>query len=199
MFLLHLSIPQSLYSSKNPLSGLCVLHLTRVLLPLLLCFRVLLPLLMENPKSPLKSPLKIPKSPTNSPLKNPNSQLNSPLKNPNSPTSLPLRIPKSPLKLPTKIEVKGFNDENPRSGLKSFEEEYFEYYVDDSTFIETDPKWGRELDSEDEPIYTLEVDLWAEREYSSIDAVFLNTDCEEEDWLDKRSPFSSDDFLVKHF
>ena len=81
---------------------------------------------MENPKSPL-----------NSPLKNPNSPLNSPVKNP---TSLPLRIPKSPLKSPAKIELKGLDDENPSSYMKPFEEEYFDYYTDDSTSVETDVK-----------------------------------------------------------
>ena len=137
-------------------------------------------------------------SPFKSPLKNPNSTINSPMKNPNSRTSLLLRIPKSPYKSPSKIEFKGFDDGNPRSGLKSFEEESFDYY-DDSTSVETDPKWGRELDSEGEPIYTPEPDMYPDREYSSIDAVFSNTDCEEEDWLDKLGPFSSEFlFLLVH-
>ena len=113
---------------------------------------------MVNPSSPLKSPMKNPQSPLKSPLKNPNSPFNSPMKNPFSPTSLHLRIPKFPYKSPTKIESKGFDDENSRSGLKSFEENSFVYY-DDSTFVETDHTWGRELDSKGEPIYTLEVDL----------------------------------------
>ena len=88
--------------------------------------------------------------------------------------------------------MKGFDDENSKSSLKSFEKEYFDYYADDSTFVEMDPKWGRELDSEGEPIYTPEVDLRTDCEYSFIDAIFSNTDCEEEDWLDKLGPFSSE-------
>ena len=115
------------------------------------------------------------------------------MKNPNSPTSSHLRIPKSPYKSPTKIELKGFDDKNPRSGLKSFEENTLDYY-DDSTTIETNPKWGRELDYNGEPIYTPEPDLYPDHEYSSIDVVFSNTDCEEEDWLDKLGP-SSCEFL----
>ena len=108
---------------------------------------------IENPKSPIASH-----------LKNPKSLGTSPLKNPKSPTVFPLKIPKSPLKNP-----------------KSYDDEFFDSYDDDCYSVETDPKWGRELDSEGEPIYTPEVDLWADREYSSIEAYFSNTDCEDED------------------
>ena len=38
--------------------------------------------------------------------------------------------------------------------------------------------------------------MYPDREYSSIDAVFSNTDCEEEDWLDKLGPFSSEFLFV---
>ena len=102
-----------------------------------------------------------------------------------------MRIPNSPYKSGSKIEFKGFNDGNPKSGLSSFEDEYFDYY-DDSTSVETNPKWGRQLDSEGEPIYTPEPEMYPYREYSSADVVFSNTDCEEEDWLDKLGPFSSE-------
>ena len=140
---------------------------------------------MENRKSPLQSPLKNLKSRLKSTLKKKkNSPLKSPLKNPNSPSSSHLRIPKSPYKSVSNIEFKGFNDGNSRSG-------HFDYH-DDSTSVETDPKWGRQLDFEGEPIYTPELEMYPDRKYSSADAVFSNTDCEEEDWLDKLGPFSSE-------
>ena len=65
------------------------------------------------------------------------------------------------------------------------------YYDDECSSVETDPKWGREQDSEGEPIYTPKPDLYPDRDYSSIDAVFSNTDCEDENWIDKLGPFSS--------
>ena len=117
--------------------------------------------------------------------------MKSPLKNHNSPSSSHLRIPKSPYKSGSKIEFKGFNDGNLIFELPSFEDEYFDYY-DDSASVETDPKWGRQLDFEGEPIYTPEPEMYPDRKYSSADAVFSNTDCEEEDWLDKLGPFSSE-------
>ena len=54
------------------------------------------------------------------------------------------------------------------------------------------PKQGRQLDFEGEPICTPEPEMYPGREYSSADAVFSNTDYEEEDWLDKLGPFSSE-------
>ena len=68
---------------------------------------------------------------------------------------------------------------------------FFDSYDDECSSVETDPKWGGELESEGEPIYTPEVDMWPDRKYSSIDTYFSNTDCEDEDWLDKLGPFSS--------
>ena len=118
---------------------------------------------MENPKLSITPPLKNPKSPSTFPLKNPN-----------SPNVSPLKIPKSPLANP-----------------KFYDDEFFDSYDDECSSVETNPKWGRELDSEDKPIYTLKVDLWPNREYSSIDVYFSNTDCEDEDWLDKLGLFSS--------
>ena len=137
---------------------------------------------MEN----LNSPTKNPNSPKNSPLKKIKSPFKSPLKNPNSPSSSNLGISKSRYKSPSKLEFWGFNDGNPRSRSLKFE------YYDDSTSLETDPKWGRELDSEGEPIYTPDPYDWENHEYTSVDAVFSNSDCEEEEWLDKLGPFSSE-------
>ena len=74
------------------------------------------------------------------------------------------------------------------SSPKYYDDDYYGSY---ESSVETDPKWGRELDSEGEPIYTPEPDLNPDREYTSIDAVFSNTDCEDKDWLDKLGPFSS--------
>ena len=85
---------------------------------------------MENPKLSITPPLKNPKSPSTFPLKNPKSPIVSPLK-----------TPKSPLKNP-----------------KSYDDEFFDSYDDDCSSVETDPKWGRELDSRGEPIYTPEVE-----------------------------------------
>ena len=115
-----------------------------------------------------------PKSPTTSPLKNPKSAINLSLKSLNSPDVSPLKIPKSPLSNP-----------------KYYDDEFFDSYENECSSIETDPKWGRELDSEGETIYTPEPDLYPDRDYSSIDTVFSNTDCEDEDWLDKLGSFSS--------
>jgi hypothetical protein len=132
-----------------------------------------------------------PNSPKNSPMKNPNpkSPFKSPLKNPKSPSSSNLSICKSPYKSPYKSPCSsnlGFNDGNPRSESLKFD------YYEDSTSVETDPKWGRELDSEGEPIYTPDPYDWENHEYTYVDAVFSNTDCEEEQWLDKLGPFSSE-------
>ena len=108
-----------------------------------------------------------PKAPTTSPLKNPKTTINSPLEKLTSSDVSPLKIPKSALLNPN--------------------------YYDDEFFdsVETDPKWDRELDFEGEPIYTPEPDLYPDREYFSLDAVFSNTDCKDEDWLDKLGPFLS--------
>ena len=107
-------------------------------------------------------------------MENPKSTINSPLKSLNSPDFSLLKIPKSPLSNP-----------------KYYDDESFDSYDDECSLVETDPKWGRELDSEGEPIYTPEPELYPDRDYSSIDVVFSNTDCEDEDWLDKLGPFSS--------
>ena len=115
-----------------------------------------------------------PKSPTNSPLKNPKFAINSPLKSLNSHDVSPLKIPKSPLSNP-----------------KYYDDESFYSYEDECSSVETDPKWGRELYSEGEPIYTPEPNLYPVRDHSSVDVVFSNTDCEDEDWLDKLGPFLS--------
>ncbi|XP_057528195.1 uncharacterized protein LOC130806949 [Amaranthus tricolor] len=90
---------------------------------------------------------------------------------------------------------------NPKTAINSYKEDYsydddyefFDSYEDGYSSVEIDPKWGKELDSEGEPVYTPEPDLFPDREYSSVDAVFSNTDCEEEDWLDKLGPFSIED------
>ena len=100
--------------------------------------------------------MKNPKSPKTSPLKNLKSPINSPLKNLNSLDVSPLKIQKLHL-------------ENPK------------YYDDECSLVETDPNWGRELDSEGESIYTPEPNLWPDHEYSSTDVVFSNTDCKDED------------------
>ena len=84
--------------------------------------------------------------------------------------------PKSP---PTTSPIK-----NP----KYYDDDYYDSY---ESSVETDPKWGGELDSEGEPIYTPEPDLNPDREYIYADAVFSNSDCEDEEWLDKLGPFSS--------
>ncbi len=79
---------------------------------------------------------------------------------------------------------------SPPSSPKYYDDDYYDSY---ESSVETDPKWGRELDSEGEPIYTPEPD-WPEnpdREYIVADALFCNSDCEEEEWLDKLGPFSS--------
>ena len=44
----------------------------------------------------------------------------------------------------------------------------FDSYEDECSSVETDPKWGRELDSEGEPIYTYEHDLYPDRECSLL-------------------------------
>ncbi|CAO2837698.1 unnamed protein product [Amaranthus hypochondriacus] len=95
-----------------------------------------------------------PKSPTTSPIKNPNSSLD----------VSPLKICKSPLSNPN-----------------YYDDGFYDSYEDDESSVETDPKWGKELDSEGEPIYTPEPDLNPEREYTCVDVVFSNTDCEDED------------------
>ena len=115
-----------------------------------------------------------PKTPTTSPLKNPKITINSPLVKLTSPDVFPFKIPKSPLLNPN-----------------YYDDEFFDSYEDDYSLVETDLKWGRELDSEGEPIYTPEPDLYPDREYSSIDVVFSNIDCEDEDWLHKLGPFPS--------
>ena len=43
--------------------------------------------------------------------------------------------------------------------------------------VETNPCWGRELDSEGEPIYTPKSDN-PNHVYNSIDAIFAESDCE---------------------
>ncbi|XP_057546086.1 uncharacterized protein LOC130825072 isoform X2 [Amaranthus tricolor] len=60
---------------------------------------------------------------------------------------------------------------------------------DYESFVETNPCWGRELDSEGEPIYTPEPDD-PNHVYNSIDAVFAESDCEKEEWLDILGPFT---------
>ena len=115
-----------------------------------------------------------PKTPTTSTLKNLKTAINSPLEKLTSPDVSLLKIPKSPLLNP-----------------KYYDDKFFDSYEDDYSSVETDPKWGRELDSKGEPIYTPELDLYPDREYSSVDVVFSNTDCEGEDWLDKLGSFSS--------
>ncbi|CAO2829664.1 unnamed protein product [Amaranthus hypochondriacus] len=113
-------------------------------------------------------------SPTTSPSKSPKNAKSSTVQSFSSPHVSPLKIPKSLLSNP-----------------KYYDDDLFDSYEEDYSSIETDPKWGRELDSEGEPIYTPKPDLNPDREYTSVDAVFSNTDCEDEDWLDKLGSFSS--------
>ena len=90
-----------------------------------------------------------------------------------SPEVSPLKICKSPPSIP-----------------KYYDDDYYDSY---EPSVETDPKWGRELDSEGEPIYTPEPHCFEnpDYEYIAADALFCNSDCEEEEWLDKLGPFSS--------
>ena len=92
-------------------------------------------------------------------MKNPKSSTTSPIKNPNS---SPLKICMSHLSNPN-----------------YYDDEFYDSYEDGESSVETDPKWGRELDSEGEPIYTPEPILNPDREYTSVDAVFSNTDYED--------------------
>ena len=79
----------------------------------------------------------------------------------------------------------------PLENPKFYDDEFFDSYDDECSSVKTKPKWDRELDSEGELIYAPEVDLWPDSEYTSIDAYFSNTNCEDEDWLDKLGSFSS--------
>ena len=83
---------------------------------------------------------------------------------------------------------KVLDDNNP----KRVDDDYSNY-VDESdddyeSSVETNPRWGRELDSEGEPIYTPEPDD-PNHVYNLIDAVFAESDCEEE-WLDSLGLFT---------
>ena len=64
--------------------------------------------------------------------------------------------------------------------------------------VETNPRWGRELDSEDEPIYTPRPDD-PNHVYNSIDVVFAESDCEQEEWLDSLGPFTCSWSLIAYF
>ena len=64
-----------------------------------------------------------------------------------------------------------------------------ESYDDYETSVETNPRWGRELNSEGEPIYTPETEN-PNHVYNLIDVVFARSDCEEE-WLDSLGPSTS--------
>ncbi|XP_057518393.1 zinc finger BED domain-containing protein RICESLEEPER 3-like [Amaranthus tricolor] len=88
---------------------------------------------------------------------------------------------------------KRFDDENPKSDLTSYEEDFFGYYDDDSISVEIDPKWGRELDSKGEPIYTPEIDLWDDLFFvRPPSALQLNVECTLVDALN----FSSSNWIL---
>ncbi|CAO2816047.1 unnamed protein product [Amaranthus hypochondriacus] len=71
---------------------------------------------------------------------------------------------------------------------KRVDDEYPNYIDDDyESSVETDPRWGRELNSDGEPIYSPEP-ADPNHVYNAADALFADSD--DDEWLDSLGPFT---------